>query len=323
MTLARLLRHCVAALLLLGSAAAWSHESMPASLLLNETTEHSFDVLWRIPQTQGAAPEIGPVFPADCTALTSPVERAAPGAKLLQWQIRCSRGLRSDASIAFDGLAVTLIDVLVRVSYLDGSGEALVARPRTPRVMLDASRSQGLEVSAYFGLGVAHILGGTDHLLFVLCLILLVPSLRGLLKTVTAFTLAHSLTMALAFVGLVSLPSIVVEPLIALTIVYVAIENVLTPNVGRRWVLTGLFGLVHGLGFVGALKTITVSRDELVLSLVSFNAGVEVGQLLVIAIAVPALLFLRSRPWNRKFCRGFSAGVAALGSFWLVQRVLG
>ena len=329
MTLARLLRHCVAALLLLGSAAAWSHESMPASLLLNETTEHSFDVLWRIPQTQGAAPEIGPVFPADCTALTSPVERAAPGAKLLQWQIRCSRGLRSDASIAFDGLAVTLIDVLVRVSYLDGSGEALVARPRTPRVMLDASRSQGLEVSAYFGLGVAHILGGTDHLLFVLCLILLVPSLRGLLKTVTEFTLAHSLTLALSALNLVHVAQPPVEATIALSILFLARELARRGSgqgiaLRRPWAVAFVFGLLHGFGFAGALSEIGLPQGAIPSALLLFNLGVEAGQLVFIAMVYPVVLLVRR--WHALWPRWSASvpvyAVGAVAGFWWLQRML-
>lgn len=189
-----------------------------------------------------------------------------------------------------------------------------------PDVRTGGSAS-GDRMLSFFKLGIEHLLTGYDHILFLLTVIIAM-NLADTIKAVTAFTLAHSLTMALAFLGLVSLPSSVVEPLIALTIVYVAAENVLTPDAWRRWVLTGLFGLVHGLGFVGALKTITVSRDELLLSLASFNIGIECGQLLVIAMAAPALWYLRTRSWDRRFCRGFSVGVGALASFWLFQRVL-
>jgi hydrogenase/urease accessory protein HupE len=199
----------------------------------------------------------------------------------------------------------------------------LTASNRTfhiPDVRTGGSAS-GDRLLAFFKLGIEHLLTGYDHILFLLAAIIAM-SLLDTFKAVTAFTLAHSLTMALAFLGVVSLPSRIVEPLIALTIVYVAIENVLTPHARRRWALTGLFGLVHGLGFVGALKTIAISRDELLLSLVSFNSGIEVGQLVVIAAAAPALWYLGTRSWHRRFCRGFSMGVGALGTFWLVQRVL-
>ena len=173
---------------------------------------------------------------------------------------------------------------------------------------------------SFFKLGVEHLLTGYDHILFLLTVIIAM-SLPDTIKAVTAFTVAHSLTMALAFLHLVSLPSSIVEPLIALTIIYVSVENILTQRVKKRWLLTGLFGLVHGLGFVGALKAITVSRDELLLSLFSFNVGIEAGQLLVIAISIPLLRYLHSRTWDRRFCRVFSQGAAALGSVWFLQRV--
>ena len=173
---------------------------------------------------------------------------------------------------------------------------------------------------SFFKLGIEHLLTGYDHILFLLTVIIAM-NLLDTIKAVTAFTVAHSLTMALAFLHLISLPSSIVEPLIAITIIYVSVENLLTQNVKKRWLLTGLFGLVHGLGFVGALKAITVSRDELLLSLFSFNVGIETGQLLIIAMSIPALRFLRSRAWDQRFCRGFSRVAAALGSVWLIQRV--
>lgn len=202
-------------------------------------------------------------------------------------------------------------------------GAVLTASNKTFHVpdVRSGGSAAGDRVLGFFKLGIEHLLTGYDHILFLLTVIIAM-NLLDTVKAVTAFTLAHSITLALAFLGLVSLPSSVVEPLIALTIVYVSIENVLTPNARRRWILTGVFGLVHGLGFVGALKTITVSRDELLLSLVSFNAGIEAGQLLVVAAAAPALWFLRRRSWDRRFCRGFSLGAGALGSLWLIQRAI-
>jgi len=189
-----------------------------------------------------------------------------------------------------------------------------------PNVYTGGSASSD-RMKSFFELGVMHLLTGYDHILFLLTVIIAM-NLMDTIKAVTAFTLAHSLTMALAFLHLVSLPSSIVEPLIALTIIYVAIENVYATRVSKRWLLTGLFGLVHGLGFVGALKAITVSPDELLLSLFSFNIGIEAGQLVIIAISIPILHYLRSRAWDRRFCRGFSQGAAMLGIVWLVQRVL-
>jgi hydrogenase/urease accessory protein HupE len=174
--------------------------------------------------------------------------------------------------------------------------------------------------TAFFALGTEHLLTGYDHILFLLAVIIAM-TLRETIKAVTSFTVAHSLTMALAFFGLVSLPANVVEPLIALTIVYVAFENVFAASTRGRWLLTFVFGLIHGLGFVGVLKEITVSRSELVLSLASFNIGIEFGQLLVVVIAVPLFHRLRSYEWGMALRRWFSLSVGALGIVWAVQRV--
>lgn len=175
--------------------------------------------------------------------------------------------------------------------------------------------------SAFLKLGIEHLLTGYDHILFLLTVIIGM-TIRESIKAVTAFTVAHSLTMALAFLGLVSLSSNIVEPLIALTIVYVALENIFRVSITRRWLLTFVFGLVHGLGFVGALKEITVSRNELLLSLVSFNIGIEFGQLLVIAIAMPLLYWLYKYTWSASFRRVFSVCVVGLGGVWLVERII-
>ena len=174
---------------------------------------------------------------------------------------------------------------------------------------------------AFLKLGIMHLLTGYDHILFLLTVVVGISFIESL-KAVTSFTVAHSITMALGFLGAVSLPSSVVEPLIADTVIYVAIENIMTVNVRRRWMWTFFFGLIHGLGFVGALKEITVSRHELVLSLASFNVGIELGQLMILTIAVLALRYIRRYPWFTAFNRSFSAGVGLLGFVWLGQRLL-
>ncbi len=174
---------------------------------------------------------------------------------------------------------------------------------------------------AFAQLGIEHLLTGYDHILFLLTVVVGISFIESL-KAVTSFTLAHSLTMALAFLGTLSLPSSIVEPLIAATVIYVAFENIMSKNIRRRWIWTFFFGLVHGLGFVGALKAMTISQSELVLSLVSFNVGIELAQLLVVAIAVFVLRYSRRYAWSALFNRGFSAGVGLLGFVWLGQRLM-
>jgi hydrogenase/urease accessory protein HupE len=174
---------------------------------------------------------------------------------------------------------------------------------------------------AFAKLGIEHLLTGYDHILFLLTVVVGISFIESL-KAVTSFTVAHSLTMALAFLGAISLPSSIVEPLIAVTVIYVAFENVMRTNIRRRWIWTFFFGLIHGLGFVGALKAMTISRSELVLSLVSFNVGIELAQLLVVAVAVLALRYARRYPWSAIFNRGFSTCVGLLGLVWLGQRLM-
>lgn len=173
----------------------------------------------------------------------------------------------------------------------------------------------------FFILGIEHILSGYDHILFILAAILVVSGFVEILKLVTSFTVAHSITLALAFLGIVSLSPGIVEPLIALTIAVVAFENVFFSNFRRRWVLIFVFGLVHGLGFVGVLKEITVSKQELLTSLVSFNLGIEAGQLIIVGAGVFFLHYIRKAPWAPVFVRWSSIAIGALGLLWFFERI--
>jgi hypothetical protein len=179
-------------------------------------------------------------------------------------------------------------------------------------------------LSAYLRLGVEHILGGVDHLLFLLGLIALPGTLRALLWAVSAFTLAHSLSLALAIFGVVAPPSIWVETLIALSIAYVGGENLLRRDASARWRLTFLFGFVHGFGFAGALREIGVPQDRAPAALALFNGGVELGQLAVLALLVPALAWLRRRPraWSSS-SRVLNGLLVVVGLVWGAQRAFG
>ena len=176
---------------------------------------------------------------------------------------------------------------------------------------------------AYFRIGVEHILLGTDHLLFLLALILVGGTVRSVLGVVTAFTLAHSVTLALAATGLLAPPASIIEPAIALSIAYVGFENFFVSDARRRWRITAPFGLIHGFGFAGALAEIGLPQGQVPLALGLFNLGVEAGQIGVLAIALPIVLLLRRSAWFRSVgVRALSAGVVAVGLFWFVQRVM-
>ena len=173
----------------------------------------------------------------------------------------------------------------------------------------------------FFILGMEHILSGYDHILFILSAILVVSAFLETLKLVTAFTIAHSITLALAFLGMVSLSASIVEPLIALTIAVVAFENVFMENFKRRWMLIFSFGLVHGLGFVGVLKEITVTKQELLTSLFSFNVGIEAGQILIVTTGLVFMYFLHKASWAPVFVRWCSISIGVLGLLWFFERI--
>ena len=190
-----------------------------------------------------------------------------------------------------------------------------------------APMSRSEVVRTYLGLGFTHILPkGADHILFVLGIFLLSIHLRPILLQVTAFTVAHTITLALTIYGVVSLSTRIVEPLIALSIVYVAVENVLTPKLTPwRVALVFGFGLLHGMGFAGVLSQLGLPRSEFLPALLCFNAGVELGQLTVIAIAFLLIgLPFRNRPWyRRRIVVPGSLLIAAIGLYWFVQRIVG
>lgn len=232
------------------------------------------------------------------------------------------------ASRAFNALHVTILEQLTGASakHVLGAGEDTPTfRLNQPLDATTRSASSGTTFARYLVLGFEHILPhGLDHILFVLGLFLLSPKLAPLLWQVTAFTVAHSITLALAAFNVVSLPPSVVEPLIALSITYVAVENVLTPDL-KRWrpLVVFAFGLLHGLGFAGVLADIGLPRGEFLLSLAAFNLGVEVGQVAVIALAFLAVGAFRQRTWYRRaVIVPASIVIAAVGAWWTVERIL-
>lgn len=305
-----------------------AHENLPASLLLEEVEPQVFEARWRVPQTQGVVPDVTVQFPEDCQLRTAPVERAIPGARLTVWSVHCAAGLRNGAAISIAGLATPQIEAVVRVAYLDGRSESQVARPSRPVVTLGVARGEPIAVPGYLLLGVAHIAGGTDHLLFVLCLILLVPGLWNLLKTITAFTLAHSLTLALAALGFVRIPQAPVEATIALSILFLARE--LARPDGRSgvashqpWLVAWVFGLLHGFGFASALSEVGLPDGDVPLALLLFNVGVEVGQLAFIGAVYPLVLLGRRSmlPVARWVTSVPVYAIGAVAGFWWIQRM--
>lgn len=316
-------------LLCLG-ALAGAHENLPASLLIDEQQPFEFSVSWRVPTVQGgAALGIVPRFPADCVALAAPSEIFATSSHITHSQLRCSQGLRDGARILFEGMPATMVNALVRVGYLDGRSLSLIASPQSAQLELSLPAQGRVDVAGYFALGAEHILGGIDHLLFVLCLVLLVRGRWRLLQTITAFTFAHSITLVAATLGYVQVPSAPVEATIALSIVLLACE--LLRPAGRQgltarwpWLVAFCFGLLHGLGFSGALSEVGLPVGDIPLALLLFNLGVEVGQLLFVAAVLVVLAALRRLrgAWPQWLRQAPAYAVGSVSAFWLLQRMV-
>jgi hydrogenase/urease accessory protein HupE len=312
-------------------AAPWpamAHEVRPALLQLTEVEADRFALLWRVPARGERVLALEPRMPANCQALGVP-ELDWDGARAEQRrELLCEGGL-ADEEIAIEGLQRLRTDVLIRVDYLNGGTETLRATPSSPTVTL-AGRRDLLQVSrAYLLLGIEHILLGIDHLLFVGALLLLVSGWRRLVGTVTAFTLAHSLTLAGATLGLITAPAALIEALIALSIVFVAAEVIYlhqgksTLTLNSPWLIAFAFGLLHGFGFAGALSAVGLPPEAVPAALLFFNLGVEAGQLLFITallLIVRALAMLRGElpNWLRP---GMAYGIGTLAAFWTTERI--
>lgn len=268
-----------------------AHEIRPAYLQLDEKAPAQFSVLWKVPAAGDRRLALYVRFPAECKTLGEPAGSMEGGAFFERWKISCDGGLKGK-SVAVDGLRTSMTDVLARISWADGTTEVARLTPQHPTLTLKGTQSALQVAWTYFVLGVEHILGGFDHLLFVMALMLLIRKRWMLIKTITAFTLAHSITLAGAALGYFSLPQKPVEATIALSIAFVASELVKMKPGERRlseaypWLVAFSFGLLHGFGFAGALMEIGLPQRDIPLALLTFNLGVEAGQLMFVGAAL-------------------------------------
>ncbi len=352
---------------LLIMAWASAHEVRPAFLELTERAPGEFDVLWKVPAMGGAplageelahpqtvltnnpdAPTatmpcgcpvpateqlssgvlpIHPSLPKDAILLSLPRVERIFGAEIKRWTIKTGpRGL-DGWEVTAHGLQTTMTDVLVRIATADGRVVSRLLRPDAPSFVFGKETS-GPAAGGYFMLGMEHILFGVDHLLFVLTLLLIVRGVGLLVKTITAFTLAHSITLALATLGFVKIPSAPVEAVIALSIVFVASE-ILRSRRGKRglterapWLVAFTFGLLHGFGFAGALAQVGLPQSDIPLALLLFNIGVETGQLVFVGavFAIIALIRRSSVAFPRWVHAVPPYAIGSVAMFWVIQR---
>jgi hydrogenase/urease accessory protein HupE len=318
---------------------AAAHEVRPAYLELLQTSPNRYDVTWKVPaRGDDARLALYLRLPDDVHQLTPARGRFASGAYVERSSVEREGGL-AGTEIYVDGLRATQTDVLVRVQNLDGTTQTTRVTPADPSFVVDAAPTASQVVHTYLRLGVEHILLGVDHLLFVLALLILVKGWRRVVGTITAFTAAHTLTLAAATLGYVHVPVPPVEATIALSIVFVAAEIVHgrrgRPGLTERapWFVAFGFGLLHGLGFASALNEVGLPQTAIPLALLCFNVGVEIGQVLfVVAVATSWSLgkVVLARWASAEFARRSVAAleisaayaIGGVASYWVIDRSL-
>lgn len=308
---------------------ARAHEIRPAFLQVDEVAPQRYELLWKVPTRDGMVQNIRPAFDPSLVLVPVPGESLVEGFAIFRYGLTGGSGLPG-TELHIDGLDRTTIDTLVNVSLLDGTHHSFLLSPREPTVSIPVAPSAWAVVQTYTRLGVQHILEGVDHLSFVAALMLIVRGWPMLLKTVTAFTIAHSITLALATFGYVSLPPPPVETLIALSILLVAVEAIHLRR-GRAsfatrwpWIVAFAFGLLHGFGFAGALAEIGLPRGDIPLALLFFNVGVELGQLAFIAVLLTLVAVLgRLFALPRAAPIAAAYGIGTIATFWVFERLNG
>jgi hydrogenase/urease accessory protein HupE len=304
---------------------AWAHEIRPAYLQIDETAPAVYEVLWKVPSTGATVLDIGPEFDRGFT-LTGGGEALLDGFVVYRYRLTGTKGLPG-TRLTIRNLPHTTIDVLAELRLLDGQRYTFLFHPTSNEVVLPVSPAKWNVVATYARLGIEHILLGADHLLFVLALILLARGFRRIVKTITAFTVAHSITLSLAALGYVNVPGPPVEATIALSILFLALEILRslegeTTLTGRNpWLVAFTFGLLHGLGFAGALSRIGLPQKEIPLALACFNVGVELGQLAFVVAVLLLIRALRAKgEWPVAARKFVPYAIGAVSAFWVIER---
>lgn len=323
--------------LIVFAQAAWSHEVRPAYLEIQQTSTETYDILWKVPG-QGENMRFGLYLelPARCTNLTPPRGVMINNSFTERWSITCEEGLDGD-TIRIAGLSGTMTDVLVRMERLSGSMQITRLTPSSPLFVVDTQANAMDVVRSYTLLGIEHILTGIDHLLFVLALLIITHGGWKLFMTVTAFTVSHTLSLTLATLGYVHIPSKPVEAIIALSIVFVAAEILRERNghlgVTARspWFVALLFGLMHGLGFAGGLSEAGLPEGHIPTALLFFSIGVETGHFLFIGVVLLMMVLINnsikklSAVWQQQLSIMQLLPPYAIGGvamFWVIERIV-
>ena len=307
---------------------ASAHESQPGTLEIKQIAADRYDVTWRAPIYYGKPHPARLQLPEDWQNIAQPIERRMANSIVFQRVIKTGKKSIEGDIVTFPGLESTITDVFVRLIRIDGTIMTAVVRPTKPSVELRGERSWSATAGEYIALGFHHIMLGVDHLLFVLGLLLIVQGRVKLLKTITAFTVAHSITLAIATLGFASVPLPPLNAAVALSILFLGPEIVrswrgeTSLTIKYPWIVAFMFGLLHGFGFASGLSTTGMPRTELPWALLFFNVGVELGQLTFVFLVLWLIRSFRILEihWSRwaQMVPGYAVG--SLGAFWTIQR---
>ena len=304
-------------------------EIRPSYLQVKVLGENTYDVVWKVPAKKNAMKlAINVEFDKSVKEIKKPVGAFVEGMYIQNWRIHSAKGL-AGTKIKINGLSSSSSEVLLRI--IDKEGMTITGRitPGDPEYTFVDSVTTWGTIKTYTELGIEHILEGTDHLLFVACLVMIASTFTKLLWTITGFTLAHSVTLFLAAMDWVRVPIPPIEAAIALSIVFLAVEIVKGDQNSLTYRYPGLvsssFGLLHGFGFASALMEIGLPQTERVTALLFFNVGVEIGQLIFVALLLTAALIIKSI-WRKsteiKWSKLMGYTIGSVAMMWLFQRVL-
>ena len=317
-------------ILLVCAQVALTHEIRPALLDIREHRPGWFEVTWKAPMRGDRVLAVRPILPPTLQAVGPPSDRVVPGARIQRTTYRSTDGSLVGERITIEGLSALQIDVLVRIEFAGGRTFTALLKPSQPWTAIEGPRSIWQAGWDYLRLGVDHILSGIDHLLFVLGLLLIVSSRAMLIKTITAFTVAHSISLAIATLGYARTPEPPLNAVIALSILFLGPEIVrvwrgqTSLTIRHPWGVAFAFGLLHGFGFASGLNTMGLPSQEIVVALLFFNLGVEVGQLGFVLLVFALAQSLRTLDfhWPRwvDLVPGYVVG--SLGAFWTIQRTV-
>lgn len=325
---------CVVVLLSIFSIkTVYAHAFDPSLLTIKKVTDKEWELYWRKPDLNGTPLPIGIVLPSSCLSSGKRTTSLQAAVWVSQWRVTCDP-FSFSKPLVISGLE--RVDVSVVVRYWPGSGETYqthLIQSDNPSITLEADSSIGSTFTTYAFLGFEHILEGWDHLLFLFALILLIRRQRQLIIAITAFTLAHSITLFAATMNLINLNFRLVEAVIAFSIVFLAYEVVkdrsdkISLTKQYPWMVTFTFGLLHGFGFAGALREIGIPQDEIPMTLFAFNVGVELGQIVFLmgAYLVTILVsrwFENTLKISALFTKTCAYFVGSASSFWLIERII-